>query len=638
MSVAHHLDSLAAYGAQAVRVTPLEGEPEDLLLEGGGLGDAYERFGQGPIVGVLRDARISSVTLGDGDLVIEAVRTNDGARFRVAWGERTVIDEAIDVPEATAVDTGPFFRPDPDSRIDDVRAAFHRPELPLIAVGDVGGQVAFYSRGLHGRGAGEAALVGSVPAVDPASFGSAAFRAAHGVRWAYVVGDMAGGISSPELVIAAARAGLLGFYGAGGVPLEEVDRALARIAAELPAEAAFGANLLHNPTEPDMEERTVDLFLRHGVRRVSASAFMDLTPAVARFRAIGLRARPDGTIEARNHVIAKVSRPEVAERFLRPPSEQVLKDLVGRGVITEEQAQLARRLPVADDVTVEADSGGHTDHRPLVVLIPLLLRLRDRVAAEEGFDVRGVASRIGAAGGLGTPGAVWAAFAMGADYVLTGSVNQATAEAGTSGVVKGMLAEASFTDVTTGPAPDMFELGAHVQVLGRGTMYAQRAERLRELWQQYPSIEAIPAADRQKIEKQIFRENLDDVWTNTAAYWQQRDPREVKRAKKDPRHKMALVFRWYLGMTSRWARTGDDDRKRDFQIWCGPAMGAFNDWVAGTPLGPVEGRRVQGIAEALMYGAAVHARIAVARVLGVPLPYGIDAVSVVGPSRSPTRP
>jgi trans-AT polyketide synthase, acyltransferase and oxidoreductase domains len=39
---------------------------------------------------------------------------------------------------------------------------------------------------------------------------------------------------------------------------------------------------------------------------------------------------------------------------------------------------------------------------------------------------------IGLAGGMGTPFAVAAAFVMGADYVLTGSVNQACVEAGTS--------------------------------------------------------------------------------------------------------------------------------------------------------------------------------------------------------------
>ncbi len=42
---------------------------------------------------------------------------------------------------------------------------------------------------------------------------------------------------------------------------------------------------------------------------------------------------------------------------------------------------------------------------------------------------------------------------------------------------------------------------------------------------------------------------------------------------------MALVFRSYLGQSSRWAIQGTPDRKMDYQIWCGPAMGAFNQWV-----------------------------------------------------------
>ena len=33
---------------------------------------------------------------------------------------------------------------------------------------------------------------------------------------------------------------------------------------------------------------------------------------------------------------------------------------------------------MADDITVEADSGGHTDNRPLVLLLPTILELRDQ--------------------------------------------------------------------------------------------------------------------------------------------------------------------------------------------------------------------------------------------------------------------
>jgi hypothetical protein len=118
------------------------------------------------------------------------------------------------------------------------------------------------------------------------------------------------------------------------------------------------------------------------------------------------------------------------------------------------------------------------------------------------------------------------------------------------------------------------------------------------------------------------------VWEGTRAYWAERDPKQVERADKDPRHQMALTFRWYLGMTSRWARVGDDDRKRDFQVWCGPAMGGFNDWVAGSALAPVDARTVTGIAGALMHGAAALARVQVARAHGVPLPAGIGRVPV----------
>lgn len=629
MSIAHHFDALGVYRAAAVRVSPRDGDPDDLLGEGGGLAEAFETIGQGPLIQVLRDGQVESILLGDGDLVIEAIRTPGGAKLKVAWGSRVVVDEAVEIPPAIAQEQGPFFRPDPASRVQDVTAALHDPAQPLYAVEDVGGAVLYYARGLHGRGAGEGILRGSVPTVDPGSFGAAAFRTAHKVKWAYIAGEMAGGIASVDMVLAMARAELLGFYGAGGLPLEEVERSLARLHNEMPEGRSYGVNLLHNPAEPEVEERTVDLYLKHGVSRVSASAYMDLSPAVVRYRLTGVRVLPDGRIDAPNKVIAKISRPEVAERFLRPAPEGVVKELRDRGLLTEEQCKLARLIPIAEDITAEADSGGHTDRRPLVVLLPILQRLRDRVAKEEGFDSQGIRPRIGAAGGLGTPASLWSVFAMGADYVLTGSINQSCREAGTSTLVKEMLAEATFTDVTTGPAPDMFELGAEVQVLGRGTMYAQRAEKLREIWKTYESMEAIPTAERQKVEKQIFRRTLDEVWADTLAYWSARDPKQVERCEREPRHKMAMVFRWYLGMTSRWARTGDESRKRDFQVWSGPAMGGFNEWVAGTPLAPIHNRTVVGLADALMWGVAAQARVAVARTVGLPVPPGAEDVPVL---------
>src|SRR5207302_10596872 len=115
--------------------------------------------------------------------------------------------------------------------------------------------------------------------------------------------------------------------------------------------------LIHSPGEPDHEAATVELLLRRGVRLVESSAYLDLTLPVVRYRLAGIRRGPDGRVIAPNHVIAKVSRVEVATKFFSPPPEKLLRELVGRGDITAEQAELAKQIPVAQDVTAQADRG-----------------------------------------------------------------------------------------------------------------------------------------------------------------------------------------------------------------------------------------------------------------------------------------
>ncbi|MCB9780069.1 MAG: PfaD family polyunsaturated fatty acid/polyketide biosynthesis protein [Alphaproteobacteria bacterium] len=514
--------------------------------------------------------------------------------MRAAWKGGPAYEERFFVEAPPAAVSAPRAR--------DLAALLHDLAQPLYvdADGAVGTRL-------------PASLRGVVPARPIGSLGAASFRQAHGVRAAYVAGAMAGGIASEELVLAMAHSGLLSFFGAGGLPLPRVQQALDRLSREA-AGRPWGMNLLHNPVEPAVEAETVQRYLDAGVRTISASAFMGLTPAVVRFRFAGVREQ-GGQVVTDQRVFAKVSRPETAAAFMGPPTDSILAELVAAGHLTAGQAKLAATLPVANDITLEGDSGGHTDRRPLVAMLPVVLRLRDRLAAEHGFTLR-----VGAAGGLGDPTSLRGALAMGADYVLTGSVNQATVEAGTSDMVKELLAQAAVVDVATGAAPDMFELGAHVQVLSRGTMYAQRSKQLHELWRSHAGIDDLPPAVRAKLEKQVFQRSLDDVWTETRAFWQQQDPAQVTRADADPRHRMALCFRWYLGLSSRWARAGAAERKRDFQVWCGPAMGLFNDWVAGSWLEPLSARTVVAVADALLHGAAVAERARGLAELGVAVP------------------
>jgi len=182
-----------------------------------------------------------------------------------------------------------------------------------------------------------------------------------------------------------------------------------------------------------------------------------------------------------------------------------------------------------------------------------------------------------------------------------------------------MLAEAGQADVAMAPAADMFEMGVKVQVLKRGTMFPMRAAKLYELYRAYPSLEAIPEAERVPLEKNVFKLPVAEVWKQTRAFFDRRDPRQNVKAEADPKHKMALVFRWYLGQSSRWANAGVPDRKLDYQVWCGPAMGAFNEWAKGSYLETPTNRTVVAVALNLLYGAALTLRKCALRTQGLNL-------------------
>jgi PfaD family protein len=464
---------------------------------------------------------------------------------------------------------------------------------------------------------GEWRLAGVLPPLYPEWLGDRAFGAAHGVRFPYVAGEMANGIATTRMVIALARAEMLGFFGAAGLGADRVEHAVRELDGALGGGASWGVNLIHSPVEPALEEHVADLLLRCGVRWISASAFMDITPAVARCAATGLRVDRDGGIVRPVHVFAKVSRPETAAAFMSPVPQRLLDTLVREGRLTADEAWLAARVPVATDVTVEADSGGHTDNRPLAAVLPAVLALRDELTERYGYQ-RPI--RVGAAGGLGSPLAVAGAFALGAAYVLTGSVNQLAVESGVSDDARALLAQADLADVTMAPAADMFEMGVQVQVLRRGTMYAMRARRLYEAYRDHPSIEAIPAPTLTALERDILHATVAEIWAETRAFWQHRDPAQLTRAEQDPRHRMALIFRWYLGKSSRWAINGDTARRTDYQLWAGPAVGAFNRWTRGSFLAEPGERTVTQIALNLLEGAAVVTRAHQARTFGAPVP------------------
>ena len=465
---------------------------------------------------------------------------------------------------------------------------------------------------LDGSVSGSDRIVGYLPACRIEHLGDPTFCATHRLRYPYMSGAMANGIGSVEIVEAMGRAGMLGIFGAAGLPPAMVEAAIDRLGRSLGPAVAHGFNLIHSPGEPALEEAVVALYLRRGVRLVEASAYLDLTLPVVRYRVHGIHRDASGQIVAPNRIIAKVSRVEVATKFLAPPPAKYLRALLAAGEITPEQAEWAALIPMAEDVTAEADSGGHTDNQPAIVLLPTMLALRDRIQAQYAYETP---PRIGAAGGISTPWAAAAALAMGAAYVVAGSVHQACVEAGTSDAVRRLLAQAQQADIAMAPAADMFEMGVKVQVLKRGTMFAMPGRQalrgstaLRRARPGSPTAE--PHSARRRTSSAA---PLESIWDGDPCLLRgAHDPararagRGARRQASDGGWSFAGTSAW----SSHWANTGEPslDRRLPDLVWSSDGRVQRRVGSTASFLQQPENRRVVTVALNILYGAAVLSR------------------------------
>ncbi|MGO4952608.1 ACP S-malonyltransferase [Paenibacillus sp. DRB1-1] len=432
------------------------------------------------------------------------------------------------------------------------------------------------------------------------SLGHGEFKQYYGLKYAYLMGSMYKGISSKEMVVKAGKAGMMGFFGAGGVKIEALEEAIKYIQKELNQGEAYGMNLIHVPDHLEIENNIVDLYIKYGVRTIEASAFMSITPSLVRYRLKGLKRNEKGIVTPQNRIIAKVSRPEVVEAFLSPAPQNIVNKLLEENRISRDEARMAMEIPMVDDLCVEADSGGHTDHAVAYVLVPLMLKMRDEALLKYQYNK---SIRVGAAGGIGTPQAAAAAFILGADFIMTGSINQCTVEAGTSDDVKDLLQQLNIQDTDYAPAGDMFEMGAKIQVMKKGVFFPARANKLYDLYRNYNSIDEIDSGTKKYIEEKYFKKSIEQVYEDIKAYY----PAEIiEKAERIPKRKMALIFRWYFTYSTRLAMNGDKHSKVDYQVHCGPALGAFNQWVKGTIFENWKNRHVDEIGQKIMVETAEY--------------------------------
>lgn len=447
-------------------------------------------------------------------------------------------------------------------------------------------------------------ILSAAPSVDrarsafvaPPQPGNAAFRARFGVDQAVVIGGMGHGVGSVALVQKLASAGFLAFLGADGLSDAELRSSLTELRSRL-GNRPFGVNVRGRAGDGAAADARLRLLTEQRVGSIEVGGFHQVSRSLVRYRLTRLTRGPDGSVRPANRLVAKVTRPETAEAFLSPPPPALVAALLAAGEIEHEAATLAPRVPMADAVVALGDCGGDTDSGTLLALLPLVLRLRDRLAANVA---------VGAGGGIGTPAAAAAAFLIGADFVQVGSVMQCTPEAGISDQAKDMLAKMSVQDTELAPSEDWFDWGGKVRVLKRGSLFAARASKLYDLYRFHERWDLVPAAERQRIEQNYLGAPFDDILASVRA-------EQPSVAAVSGREQMALVFRRYLADARRRAIAGSTERSADLQIWTGPALGAFNDWVRGTALEDWRRRDAVSVARLLAEQTQDQIRQALAR-------------------------
>jgi len=103
------------------------------------------------------------------------------------------------------------------------------------------------------------------------------------------------------------------------------------------------------------------------------------------------------------------------------------------------------------------------------------------------------------------------------------------------------------------------------------------------------SLDEIPEQTRKQLQNTYFKKSFGAVWEETRKFFQEKEMwHEIVRAEANPKYKMALVFRWYFGYSTQLALAGKQEEHVNYQVQTGPALGAFNQWVKGTPLETAE--------------------------------------------------
>ncbi len=433
--------------------------------------------------------------------------------------------------------------------------------------------------------------------------GSKQFLIDYAVKHPYIAGSMCHGISSAKLVTKMARAGFLAFLGSHGLPLNKIEQLIITTKKGLPTHVNFGINIDYFTGGSHKKMTVIDLCIDHKVSVIEVSNYDQVGLELVKYRANGL-SMDNGKLSINNKILIKTAASRTAELFMQPAPQHLLDKLLQEKSITDQQYKMCQKVPMADDVCVLGDGAWVNDQAVTMIKLPEIIRLRQQISQKQADMFKNAGQvRIGSSGGMGTPESIALVFALGADFIVTGSINQCTVEAEISDHVKQILQNISTDDTTYIPSGELFESGTKSQIVNKGSYFSARAQKLYDLYRMYQRLEDIDQKTKKQMEQHFFQRDCESVIEEIIA---NAEPQETNEINNNEKFKMLKVFQWYFNHSKQLAIKGHQKEQKNYQIYCGPAMGAFNQWAQGGPFEKWQNRNVDKIAEYLMDAANTY--------------------------------
>lgn len=419
--------------------------------------------------------------------------------------------------------------------------------------------------------------------------GSEEFKKAYDVDFAYAAGGMCRGISSVAMIKKLAASRILGFLGTYRLKLHEVkvliDQALASIEHH-----RIGVNVTYDALNSKDHIDIMEYIIKTEIRNLEVSDYRMIDLSIVKYRLKSIYMDKNSMLVIPHKILAKASNREMAEKFCSPAPKEVVQTLYQNNEITEFEARYAKYIPMCDDLCIEYHMQGQSALGYMQTMKEMSRLLYEKYNLCH-------CPRIGIAGGIGNPQMIAVSFLMGADFVVTGSINQCSVEAATSNLVKDNLQSLDEMDFTYAAVSDLFEFGEKKSIVKKGSLYHIRANRLYEVYNRYNSVEEIPEDIRNLIEKKYFQKSFEAIYSDIYANLTMDNQ---KLCNEQPKYKMALIFRNFLDKCFQDALDGSLVGKINYQIISSNAIVQFNHWVKDTELCDWKRRHVDIIAKRIM--------------------------------------